>query len=68
MQDIKPIEAEIIKAQTTRDGAFRITLDIQNFNKDVAHYLMDRAVDNECLTFVIIDADRCKHGVNNGEA
>lgn len=49
------IEAEIYKVQTLADGGFRVTLDLQNYNKNLSHYLMDRAMDNEILSFVIID-------------
>lgn len=48
------IEAEIYKVQTLADGGFRVTLDLQNYNKNLAHYLMDKAVDNEILSFIII--------------
>jgi len=49
------IEAEIYKVQTLADGGFRVTLDLQNYNKNLAHFLMDKAVDNETLKFVIVD-------------
>lgn len=49
------IEAEIYKVQTLADGGFRVTLDLQNYNKNLAHFLMDKAVDNEILSFVIVN-------------
>ena len=51
------IEAEIIKFQTTKDGAFRITLDICSSNKNLGHYLADKAVDAKCIEFIIIDGE-----------
>ena len=59
------IEAEVIRVATTTDGAFRITLDLPSFNKEVAKIFMEKAVDNETVKFVLLDDAVClKQGDN----
>ena len=48
-------EAEVIKFTTTRDGAFRVTLDFSSSNKLLGHFLSDKAVDNKTLKMVFLD-------------
>jgi hypothetical protein len=62
MSDIKPITfpAEIVKVQTTQDGAIRLTLDLPADNVVVAALLMEAKQRGAVLQVAALPVDKSK--------